>query len=475
MSNPDEDTAIAQFGKDDKYFGVCLVMSTMPGLPMYAHGQIEGFTERYGMEFKKAKWQENEDKDLIERHNREIFPLLNKRYLFSEVESFILFDFVTEDNALNENVFAYTNKFEDQHSLVVYNNKYQQTSGWITWANFPIKKDKETIWIKKNLGSAWNLQNDPDYFVIFKDEISGLEFIRNSKEIREKGLFQDLGAFKYAVYLNIFEVKDDIENHYSKLAKYLQGGGTENIQHSLKRLELLPLLESFHTYYDWSVLSQLLQITTLQEFTEFRLELLSRIEDFLTVLKKWINSKIEISEISKLISNDLSFYYKNHADYKLSDDKKIYLISWILMRHLGRIKSKEDYQLISAEWLDELFFGEEIKSNSKIDINIELLKIGIQFQNLWNLENSFDLELTRILETAEVINYLNINEYNNKLWFNKEAFDELIDTLEIVNLISLGNKKSKQKSFKKFIERIRKVKEKSEYQIEKLIKNILEV
>ena len=475
MSNPDEDTAIAQFGSDDKYFGVCLVMSTMPGLPMFAHGQIEGFTERYGMEFKKAKWQENEDENLIERHNREIFPLLNKRYLFSEVDNFVLFDFITETGELNENVFAYTNKFEDQHSLVVYNNKYQQTSGWINWANIPIKKDEETVWIKKNLGAIWGLHNDPEYFVIFKDEISGLEFIRNSMEIHEKGLFQNLGAFKYAVYLNIYEVKDDIDKHYSKLAKYLQGGGVKNIQHLLKRIGLLPLLEDFHTYYDWNVISHLLQLTTVQGFAEFRLELLSRIEDFLESMKNWMNSAIDIKEIAQQILDDLTFYYKNQVDFDLSKEKKLFLISWILLRNLGKIKSDEDYELISAEWLDEFFFGEEITSISKIEVNIKLLKICIQFQNLWQLEKSNDLELKKILQAYEVRNYIKINDYDDKLWFNREAFEELINMLEIVNLISLGNNNSKKNNFLKFIEKIRKAKEKSYYQVKKLLKDILEV
>ncbi|NQT65340.1 MAG: hypothetical protein HQ554_04085, partial [FCB group bacterium] len=105
----------------------------------------------------------------------------------------------------------------------------------------------------------------------------------------------------------------------------------------------------------------------------------------------------------------------------------------------------------------------------------ELLKIGIQFQNLWNLEKSINVEFENILKSPEVKNYLKTNEYDNKLWFNQETFDELIDTLEIVNLISLGDKKSKQISFKKLIEKIRKAKEKSDYQVEKLIKNILEV
>ena len=54
MSNPDERTAIDQFGSGDKYFGVATLMATLPGLPMFGHGQIEGFTEKYGMEFQRA-------------------------------------------------------------------------------------------------------------------------------------------------------------------------------------------------------------------------------------------------------------------------------------------------------------------------------------------------------------------------------------------------------------------------------------
>ena len=40
MRNPDEETAIDQFGNGDKYFGVLTLMITLPRLPMFAHGQI---------------------------------------------------------------------------------------------------------------------------------------------------------------------------------------------------------------------------------------------------------------------------------------------------------------------------------------------------------------------------------------------------------------------------------------------------
>ena len=73
MNNPDEETAVAQFGRGDKYFGVCTLMVTMPGLPMFGHGQLEGFEEKYGMEYTKAYKDETPDYGLMERHKHDIF------------------------------------------------------------------------------------------------------------------------------------------------------------------------------------------------------------------------------------------------------------------------------------------------------------------------------------------------------------------------------------------------------------------
>ncbi|HET6169444.1 MAG TPA: alpha-amylase family glycosyl hydrolase, partial [Terracidiphilus sp.] len=65
MSNPDERTAIDQFGKGDKCFGVAVLMSTLPGLPMFGHGQVEGFTEKYGMEYRRPRYDETPDHWLV--------------------------------------------------------------------------------------------------------------------------------------------------------------------------------------------------------------------------------------------------------------------------------------------------------------------------------------------------------------------------------------------------------------------------
>ena len=52
MNNPDEKTAVEQFGKGDKYFGVSDDDGHDAGAADVRHGQIEGFAEKYGMEYR---------------------------------------------------------------------------------------------------------------------------------------------------------------------------------------------------------------------------------------------------------------------------------------------------------------------------------------------------------------------------------------------------------------------------------------
>src|SRR6185436_16930312 len=173
QNNPDERTAVDQFGKGDKYFGICTLMLTMPGLPMFGHGQIEGFTEKYGMEYQRAYWDETPDQYLVQRHEREIFPLLQRRYLFAGVEHFLLYDFYMSDGQVNEDVFAYSNRFGDERALVVYHNRYAEIRGWIrASAAYSVKigQGDERALVQKNLGSGLVLRDDGGRFCILRDQ-----------------------------------------------------------------------------------------------------------------------------------------------------------------------------------------------------------------------------------------------------------------------------------------------------------------
>ncbi len=190
MSNPDEKTALEQFGKGDKYFGVATVMATLPGLPMVGHGQVQGFGEKYGMEYRRATLDERPDPWLLERHEREIFPLLHRRAWFAEADQFLLYDLVTDAGTVDESVLAYSNGSGPERSLVVYHLRFASTSGWIR-ESAPFVRRTATgakRLVKRSLAEGLGLPNDPSAFVAFRDARTGLESLRSSREIWERGL-----------------------------------------------------------------------------------------------------------------------------------------------------------------------------------------------------------------------------------------------------------------------------------------------
>lgn len=242
MNNPDEKTAVEQFGKGDKYFGVLTVMVTSPGLPMLGHGQIEGFAEKYGMEYQRAYWDENPDPYLIARHEREVFPLMHKRYLFANVDHFLLYDFYNNEGGINENVYAYSNRAGDERGLVVYHNAYATARGWIrTSAAYMARENGERRLTQKSLGEGLGLNAGAEWFTIFRDQTAGLEFIRPSDELIQKGLYIELNAYNYHVFLDFQQVQDDANHSYRDLANYLNGRGVPSVNDAIQETFLRPI------------------------------------------------------------------------------------------------------------------------------------------------------------------------------------------------------------------------------------------
>ena len=163
MSNPDERTAIDQFGTGDKFFGVATMMATIPGLPMFGHGQVEGYTEKYGMEYKQAKMDEWPNDDLVRRHQAEIAPLLANRALFAESGNFVFFDFWTEHGSVDENVFAYSNRLGNQRALILYNNSYGSTRGTVHVSAASMNKWTGDLW-QRSLADALALPHGDEFF-----------------------------------------------------------------------------------------------------------------------------------------------------------------------------------------------------------------------------------------------------------------------------------------------------------------------
>ena len=242
MNNPDERTAVDQFGKGDKYFGVCTMMATLPGLPMFGHGQIEGYTERYGMEYRRAYHDEQPDSWLVARHEREISPLLHRRYLFAEVSDFLLYDFFTDQGHVNEDVFAYSNRGRGERALVVFNNRYSTTSGWVRLSCAYAEKTAHGKQMRqRTLGESFALTDDNSTFAACRDAFTGLEYLHRARDIAERGMNLELHAYQTQVFLDWRDLHEDATHPWGDLCDALAGQGVASLEDAMRDLRLKPV------------------------------------------------------------------------------------------------------------------------------------------------------------------------------------------------------------------------------------------
>ena len=244
MNNPDEATAVEQFGKGDKYFGVATLLATLPGLPMFGHGQIEGYREKYGMEYRRAYWDEPPDQGFVEHHQQQIFPLLQRRWLFAGVENFSLYEFDTAGD-VNANVYAYSNGPPQQRHLVIFNNSAHATQGRLHRAMPKAQPDCEgqprtmpPLWQELGFEAA-----QANGFCRFGNLSDGLEYLLPLTQLQQ-GLELQLAGYQHLVLHN-FTLLHDNDGRWLKLYQQLNGKAVENMDREMQRLRYAPQWRDF--------------------------------------------------------------------------------------------------------------------------------------------------------------------------------------------------------------------------------------
>ena len=190
---------------------------------MIAHGQVEGLTEKYGMEYRRAYRDESVREDLVARFEREIAPLIRKRYLFADVTNFYLFDFELEGGATNENVFVYSNGHADERALVVYNNRLDNTSGRIRMSTH-LEDGPKTV----SLDQALDLDRADGGVVTYKDLTTRLEYIVSADDFFDRGLQLALDGYRHHVFTGFEVVEDNEDGTLGNLAIRLGRRGVDS-------------------------------------------------------------------------------------------------------------------------------------------------------------------------------------------------------------------------------------------------------
>jgi glycosidase len=452
MNNPDEQTAVAQFGKEDKYIGVALLMVTLPGLPMFGHGQIEGFSEKYGMEYRRAYWDEQIDRHLVWRHEREIFPLMRKRHLFSGVENFAFFDFETPHGWVDENVFAYSNRAGDERAVILYNNAYNNTSGWLRTST-PSAPDEggQADSVRKTLADALGLNTGSDVFYIFRDHQSDLEYLRSGSHLARDGIFAELRGYQYHAFVDFREIRD-YDGSWERLARRLNGAGVSSIEEARREMELEPVLAPLRRALATDVLEDLEDASPVgeAEAVSYITEMLRAARDFVDrprpnqsvidglsgVFERVRSAADRLSEIS---DPDL----RQALGTAVSDDRTLgpAVYAWFVVSLLGEAVSEADGENSApvADLYDSWILGKTVRlafedyfdRGDQVYHAAKLVKILTRFADM--LAHWRDKDRPRrfrdFVDSADVRDYLRVNQHDNVWWFGKEQLEVLLATL----------------------------------------------
>lgn len=502
MSNPDEETAINQFGKGDKYFGVATMLVTLPGLPMFAHGQLEGFSEKYGMEYKRSYYTEFIDEHLVWLHEKEIFPLTKKRYLFSQVTDFELYDFIDPTGNCNENVFAYTNKNGNETVLVIYNNSYSEAIGKINYScekSYGEEGKTRTTSIDKEL----NISSFYGHYYIFKNYVNQLEYIVSGTEISSNGFAFHLMGYQRKVLLEFREVYD-VDGRYKKLYEHLNGRGVDSIQRAIGEMNLAPFhnsLTHFSTSIKFSRLLLALDYSNNDEveIPKFDDELLNIINTLEQVSQKTIIKDILLNSIQTDVLNINQFnnLTKEILSYARPPKWMNELISILHDKNDTERKRNLSFLLLNKILFKILQSISDKKINYKIFDELLLWKPLLEIYGFLRFDDSGKYyELSRLLYKAsynlnepesllsDLVNddlsgkFIQINEYQGTKFFNKErielllkwvlfnsVFDSGLDYKEVTKKYFNESLKNSFTNYKDISDRINK----SEYKIDNIL------
>jgi len=507
MNNPDEEPAVHGFGKDDKYFGVATLMATMPGLPMFGHGQIEGFSEKYGMEYRRSYWDEPVDTYLVARHEREIFPLLKKRRLFSGVEHFVMYDLRTPEGHVNEDVFAYSNRLGDERSLVVYNNRFAEVTGTIS-RSVGMNQDNHgrRHIVHKGLGEGLALKNEGAVFYVFRDEKTGLEYIRNSNKLWREGLMVHLGAFKCHVFTSFREVYDH-DGTCRSLEERLMGTGVDDAMTALRELRFDKILQPFGEMLGTDVLKMLIAQgrparTVPAAYQDRMLSFLKNAREFCAwAPRETTVAREACSRMEALFTLDaLRDKKKKKPDagladllgslpHDIPDDLAGWrvVLFWCLVSGIDGLKGEGDAAPGTTDLMEEWLLDRAMeKAIQSLGIpggraGYETLLVKILSSHLGSspimVQEHPGLILKDLFMDTQVRDFLGFNQYGDAWWFNKESMEMLVSTLTLCSVISaMSGRRHTEKEIRSLIssasdakvEIMRKV-ESSGYEVTKLV------
>ena len=168
------------------------------------------------------------------------------------------------------------------------------------------------------------------------------------------------------------------------------------------------------------------------------------------------------------------------------------LLGWLFAHALGKVVETASFEQTSRAWIDEWLLGRNI-AGALHDLGldegaawhaVQAVKLLTSHQRWFEIKASKTRLARAVLQTwlddQDVQYYLQTNHHAGILWFNKEAFDQLLWLMLAVAAATISADPSKTAgeiaaeivACYDVIRTLQRAEEKSDYQIEKLLKAV---
>jgi len=316
------------------------------------------------------------------------------------------------------------------------------------------------------LGEGLGLTRDGKCFSIFREQVGGLEFIRSSKDLCDRGLYLELSAYQRNVFLDWREVRDE-SGLYARLASSLDGSGVPSVDSALRELALQPVLAPFRELVNAGMFRWVLDQRVVGPKGEVDSDVLDEAERKMSALaiaakqfgggagdpvavaaqmRRELQALLELPAAGARLGprskeNKAALAYVAASfgpSASAQTELSIWgaLLGWVCVRSLGLVVSAGERQEQSRAWLDEWLLGSVIGETFRA--------LGLDESAAWAAVTAVqvltahpqalaDMRLSDFLEDLlgdeSASRFLQVNRWDEVLWFKREAFEELLRLL----------------------------------------------
>ncbi|HSW56750.1 MAG TPA: hypothetical protein VLH59_16830, partial [Ignavibacteriaceae bacterium] len=402
-------------------------------------------------------------------------------------------------------------------ALVLYNNSYYETEGSIAFSHPKMVSGNGGMKRPHHLSELLNFKPYKEYYYIYTDHRTQLQYLVSGKEIAEHGFRIHLFGYQYRVCLQFNEVYDR-DGKYEKLFLMLNGKGVTSVEEALKEMELLPLHSRYENFFSYDNLEKIrtyLVYKPDRKKKDEEISLPGKMDTELNLLilefHKYLDEGKSRVKTEKKFHNDLSAY-REFFQFWITQNSRKSVTKWMkscddILPVNSKVETNREYltfinlillkQLFSKKsdsekihiFFDDLLLHKPItniiqkqSNGSSIHQRIELIKTLLtaflfekkksQAKTAGKKSASISakkqdetdiLSLIKTLLAENIVHkFLRVNDFEGTTYFNKERFEELLRWILLFHITGVPSsikdeyRKLKKAEFEKEILKISK-------------------